>query len=109
MKLIGYCHCFIIGCLCILVIPDIELIAVSHSTGINIGTTITMYCNVSRTNPDITTFRWIHNDTNTLLGNTDMLTLMFSRMQDFGTYRCEATNAANLTGSGNVTIEPGCK
>lgn len=82
---------------------------VSHDTGINIGTIITMYCNVSRTNLGITAYRWIRNDTNTLLGSTNTLTLILSRMQDFGAYRCEVTNAAYLTGSGNVTIEPGYK
>ena len=86
---------------------------VSHtgSIGINIGTIITMYCNVSRTNPGITVYHWIQEDTNTVLGSTNVLTLMLSRMQDFGAYRCEVTNAANLTGSGSVTIdlEPGYK
>ena len=93
-----------------LVTPEVEIV-LSHtgSTGITIGTIIMMHCNVSRTNPNITAYRWIKEDMNTSLGSTNILTLILSRVQDFGRYRCEATNAANLTGSGNVTIEQGCK
>ena len=102
-RMIDYCnHCNS------LVTPDVEII-VPHGTRVSTGTTITMHCNVSRTNPGITAYRWIHGDTNILLGNTNMLTLTLTVTEDFGIYQCEVTNAANLTGIGNVTIEQGCK
>ena len=43
------------------------------------------------------------------LENSDTLTLDLLSTNDFGTYRCTVTNAAQATGSGNVTIEQGCK
>ena len=95
-------------CSCILVTPDVEIV-VPHGTKASTGTTITLYCNVSRTNPGITAYRWIHGDTNILLGNANMLTLTLTVIEDFGIYQCEVTNAANLTGIGNVTIERGCE
>ena len=41
--------------------------------------------------------------------NSDTLTLNILATDDFGTYHCTVTNAAQATGSGNVAIEQGCK
>ena len=94
---------------CILVTPDVEVVLSHGRTRINIGAIIVINCNVGRTNPQVTTYSWIHEHKGALLGNASTLTLTLSTIQDFGTYRCEVSNAANLTGSGNVTIEQGCK
>ena len=77
----------------------------SHSR-VNIGASITLTCNVIRTNPEISTYAWMFNDT--MLSETTNI-LNIPSLQDFGTYHCIATSTANISRNGNVTIEQGCK
>ena len=78
---------------------------VSHLR-VNTGASITLTCNVIRTNPEIGTYAWMLNDT--MLSETTNV-LNITTIQDFGTYRCIATSTAGISGSGSVTIEQGCK
>ena len=78
---------------------------------VNIGASTTLFCNVTRTNPDITDYTWRNEDANTEfnVSNTDTLMLVLLTAQDFGTISCTATNAAGISGKANVTIERECK
>ena len=80
-------------------------------TRVNLGGTTTLFCNVTRTNPEVNgIFLWERVRAGREFSeNSDTLTLGVSETEDFGTYRCTATNAAQATGSGNVTIEQGCE
>ena len=53
------------------------------------------------------TYRWVHNNSITLPGETSMLTVNILTESDVGVYRCEVTNSAGLTGSNTATIELG--
>lgn len=77
---------------------------------VNIGASTTLFCNVTRTYPEITDYTWMKEDTNTVLNeNTNTLQLISLTEQDFGTISCTATNAAGIFGKANVTVEQGCK
>ena len=91
-------------------VPPVVEVAASRAK-VNIGASTTLFCQVTRTNPDIITYTWMDEDTNTELnvGNIDMFVLTLMTAQDFGTISCTATNAARIIGKANVTIEQGCK
>ena len=78
---------------------------------VNTGASTTLFCNVIRTNPEITSYTWMNENTSTVLNddNTDTLELISLTEQDLGTISCTATNAAGISGKTNVTIEQGCK
>lgn len=82
----------------------------SH-TQVNLGGTTTLFCNVTRTNPEVNgIFVWENMRTGRAFSeNSDTLTLDILSTEDFGTYRCTVTNTAQATGSGNITIEQGCE
>ena len=78
---------------------------------VNIRSSTILFCNVTRTNPHVTDYTWMDEDTNTEIDNDNMAVLMLALLteQDFGTISCTATNAAGISGKANVTIEQGCK
>ena len=78
---------------------------------VNIGGSTTLFCNVMRTNPEITgMFVWERVETGEVLSeNSYTLMLNISDESDFGNYSCTVMNAAGLSGSGTVTIGQGCK
>lgn len=78
---------------------------------VNIQGSTTLFCNVTRTNPHVTEYTWMDEDTSTEINNENMAVLVFTSLtaQDFGTISCTATNAAGISGKANVTIEQGCK
>lgn len=79
---------------------------------VTIGASTTLFCHVTRTNPEnITNYTWMNEDTNAAfnVGNTGTLVLILLTEQIFGTISCTATNAAGISGKANVTIEQGCK
>ena len=80
-------------------------VTASHSR-VTTGASITLTCTVIRTNPEVSTYTWMFSDT--MLSETTNI-LNIPSIQDFGTYHCIATSTANIPGSGNVTIEQGCK
>ena len=58
------------------------------------------------------TYRWVHNNSITLsetssVLSTDMLTVNILTESNLGTYRCEVTNSAGLSGNDTTTIELG--
>ena len=92
-----------------LVPPEVEVTA-SHLQ-VNLGGSISLFCNVTRTNPDVDgTYVWINERTKQQISeSSETLSLTLSTLEDFGTYTCMVTNTADATGSGSVTIEQGCK
>ena len=78
---------------------------------VNIGGSTTLFCNVMRTNPQITgLFVWERVETGEVLSeNSYALMLTISDESDFANYSCTVMNAAGLSGSGTVTIGQGCK
>ena len=77
---------------------------------VNLGGTVILFCNVTRTNPEANgTYVWSSANGNVTSGTLDTLEVTFSTIQDFGTYFCNVTNTAGVTGTGNVIIERGCK
>ena len=78
---------------------------------VNLGGSTSLFCNVTRTNPDVDgTYIWINERTKKQISeSSETLSLTLSTLGDFGTYTCMVTNTAGATGSGNVTIEQGCK
>ena len=82
----------------------------SH-TRVKLGGATTLFCNVTRTNPEVNgIFLWENVRTGRAFSETsDSLALDISATEDFGAYRCTVTNAAQGIGSGNVTIEQGCE
>ena len=93
----------------IIVPPEVEVIA--SQSRISSGTSVILFCNVTRSNPDIVpTFQWENTGMGLILSeNSEMLTVNLSSLVDFGMYRCTVTNTAGFSGNGTVTIEQGCK
>ena len=89
--------------------PEVEVTATRLR--VNLGGSTTLFCNVTRSNPDISgTFMWINERTEMQASeDSDTLILSLSAIEDFATYTCTVTNDAGATGSGNVTIKQGCK
>ena len=78
-------------------------ILVGHSTNIT--------CSISRTEPTDYTIEWTLTDTSgtitTLAETGETLVLTAITEDGFGTYTCNVTNSAGLSGSANITIEEG--
>ena len=78
-------------------------------TRIALGQSVTLTCNVTKANPTAFTYEWTLEGTGTLPSETsETLTLSNIMASQFGTYRCDVTNAAG-TGSDTITIEEGGK
>ena len=80
------------------------------STGVILGQSVNITCNVSRSIPTDYAIEWtltrVANDNVTTLtedGETLMLTDITE--DELGAYTCTAANSANLSGSANITIE----
>ena len=92
--------------------PIIEVVA--DRTKVSLGSSTVLHCTVARTNPEINTSTWIHEESGRVVrvlnGSTNTLTLQFSSEQPyFGTISCKATNFAGKSRKANVTIEQGCE
>ena len=73
-----------------------------------VGNSTNLTCTVTRSNPMGYTYRWMHNDSITLPGETsNMLTVSILSESNLGVYRCEVNNSAGLSGSNTTTIELG--
>lgn len=91
-----------------LVVPSVEVVA--SRTKVALGESTTLHCGVTRTNPAIDTYVWMHENSGiALVDGNDTLTVMFATEQHFGVITCNATNAAGRSGSGSVMIERGCE
>jgi hypothetical protein len=93
-----------------IVVPPVVKV-VASSSQIILGGSTTLFCNVTRTNPEVADILWTNE--NSILETSDiklnMLLLSLSVVTDFGTYSCTVTNSAGEVGTGNVTITQGCK
>ena len=83
-------------------------------TRIAVGQSTTLTCSVDRSNPSGITFTWSFTNTSgatTILSGETGQTLQLSDIaeNEFGTYTCNATNSASLSGTADITIEQGCK
>ena len=81
---------------------------VATPTKVVVGHSSLLSCNVIRSNPAVLSYEWIHEETDTLLSTNRTFVLMFSSAQDFGTFRCIATNVIGAS-NGTVLIEGGCE
>ena len=77
-------------------------------TRVVVGNSTTLTCTVTRSNPmGSYTYRWVHNNPITLSETSSMLTIDILTESNVGTYHCEVTNSAGLSGSDTTTIECG--
>lgn len=91
-----------------LVAPTVEV--VTDRTKVALEDSTTLHCIVNRTNPEVDTYVWMHENSNIqFAGSNSTLSVIFATENHFGTITCTATNAAGRSGSANVTIERGCK
>ena len=89
--------------------PEVFVSATSSRIAVGQSTNIT--CSIARSVPSNYTIEWTltsTSDVTTTLNETgETLMLTDIAENEFGTYTCTATNAADLSGSGNTTIEEG--
>ena len=85
--------------------PEVQVTATL--TRVVVGNSTTLTCNVTRSNPMSYTYRWVHNNSITLSETSSMLTVNILTESNLGTYRCEVTNSAGLSGGDATTIELG--
>ena len=87
--------------------PEVQVTA--SLTRVVVGNSTNLTCTVTRSNPmGSYSYRWVHNNSITLTGETSsMLTVTIMTESNVGTYRCEVTNSAGLSGNGTITIELG--
>ena len=72
------------------------------------GNSTTLTCTVTRSNPmGSYSYRWVHNNSMMLSEASNMLTVTITTESNLGTYRCEVTNSAGLSGGDATTIELG--
>ena len=92
--------------------PEVSVTATQTRIAVSQSTTLT--CSVDRSNPSSITFAWSFTETSgvtTILSGETGQTLQLSDIaeDEFGTYTCNSTNSASLSGTANITIEQGCK
>ena len=89
------------------VAPEVDVSATS--TRIAVGQSTTLTCFISRSNPSDFTVEWSLTNTNdvttTLAETGETLVVTDIADDEFGTYTCNVTNSADLSGSANITIE----
>ncbi len=88
-------------------VPVVEVTATPQAR-IALGQSVSLFCNVTRANPNIFTYVWRLNGGSALSETTNTLNLTNVMANQFGTYSCDVTNTAG-TGSGSIVIEEGGK
>ena len=77
------------------------------------GQSTNITCSITRTAPTNYTIQWTLTNTSevtTALAETgETLILTDVSEGEYGTYTCNVTNSADLSGSANITIEEGCE
>ena len=92
--------------------PEVSVTATQIRIAVGQSTTLT--CSIITSNPDVSTISWSFTNTSGLTsivsGETGQ-TLQLSDIPEngFGIYTCTATNSEDLSGTGDITIEQGCK
>ena len=99
--------------LCSPTVPP-EVTVTATQTRISEGQSTTLTCSIIESNPSDPNITWSLTDisgTTTILSGETGQTLQLSDIaeDEFGTYTCNATNSADLSGTGDITIEQGCK
>ena len=88
-----------------------EVVVSATRTTVAVGQSTTFTCSANRTNPDVSSVAWSFTDINdmtTILSETgEMLELLNITEDDIGTYTCNLTNSADLSGTASITIELG--
>ena len=88
-----------------------EVYVSATSSRIAIGQSTTLTCSITRSVPSDYTIEWTLTNTNdvttTLTETGETLILTNIAENEFGTYTCTVTNAANLSHSANTAIEQG--
>ncbi len=69
---------------------------------IALGQSVSLFCNVTRANPNIFTYVWKLNGGSALAETTNTLNLTNVMANQLGTYSCDVTNTA---GTGKVEID----
>ena len=92
--------------------PEVSVTATQ--TRIAVGQSTTLTCSIIASNPDVSTISWSFTNTSgatTILSGETGQTLQVSDIaeNEFGIYMCTATNSEGLSGTGDITIEQGCK
>ena len=79
-------------------------------TRVGLGGILTLSCAVTRTNPETDgNYVWTSPSGTVTNRTLNTLEVTFSTIQDLGTYTCNVTNTAGVSGTGNLTIEQACK
>ncbi len=87
-----------------------EVVVTADRIRVGLDDTVTLSCAVTRTNPETDgNYEWTSPSGNVLSETSNTLEVTFSDIQDFGTYTCDVTNTANVSGTGNLTIGQGRK
>jgi len=99
--------------MCFLTVPP-EVSVTATQTRIAEGQSTTLTCSIITSNPSDPNITWSFTNTSGVTtivsGETGQkLQLSDTAEDEFGTYTCNATNSANLSGTGDITIEQGCK
>ena len=88
------------------VAPEVDVSATN--TRIDVGQSTTLTCSISRSNPSDYTVEWSLTNTNdvttTLAETGETLVVTDIADDEFGTYTCNVTNSADLSGSENIRI-----
>ena len=89
--------------------PEVSVSATSSRIAVGQSTNIT--CSIARSVPNDYTIQWTLTSTSdvttTLTETGETLTLADIAEDEFGTYTCTVTNAADLSGSATITIREG--
>ena len=95
--------------LCSIDPPDVSVSATR--TRLPVSESTTLNCSVASSNPSTFTVMWTLMNTNdvtmTLSETGQILVVSDIGEDDFGTYTCNVTNSANLSGTAELTIEQG--
>ena len=91
-----------------------EVTVTATQTRIAEGQSTTLTCSIIASNPSDPNITWSFTDTSgvtTILSGETGQTLQLSDIaeNEFGIYMCTATNSEGLSGTGDITIEQGCK
>ena len=99
--------------MCFLAVPP-EVSVTATQTRIAEGQSTTLTCSIITSNPSDPNITWSFINTSgvtTILSGKTGQTLQLSDIaeDEIGTYTCNATNSEGLSGTGDITIEQGCK
>ena len=106
--------CIVHDCARVFVTVPPEVTVTATQTRIAEGQSTTLTCSIIANNPSDPNITWSFTDTSgttTILSGETGQTLQLSNIaeDEFGTYTCNARNPQGQSGTGDITIEQGCK